>query len=649
MNRWVLAIAVILMTGIAVRADYVIIRVNLAASQQEKGSGEGAGAGVMQPGGLGGMQPGGMQPGGMQPGGRPGFGGRGPGGRGPGGMQPGGMQPGGMQPGGLGGIPGGRRGGRGMEQQQPGGRLGPPAGIPTEPTEEETASTPVYVQAVIEVKHEDLFQSKQTGWAEIRRHQWGKGFVHLYYDAQEIDVWSIGLPTVLQRFETERKKIKEGSPDRAEKLFELAKWALQYGLVDKVPVVMDELAKVDPKYAGVAAFQKLEKDMDRDLKRDDAAVVWKDRLGTFKVAHSKHYTLIHDVPNEARAEEWLKRLEQNYRGFFYWFALHAKPLPLPDRRLVAVLVESPDAFERQHKDIFDGIEMVADGFYDPRENLAVFSASRLDEGYDKLRSIVKVTCESYRWDENDLLQSKGTKRDLLLKLQHARAQTLTLLKKAMEDEAERATVTHEGTRQLLEAVGLVPRSIELPRWIDFGMPSFFETPKGSFWPGVGAPSQLYLAKFKRMRKERNHPEVLRKVVSDWYFHQASQDPSKEKDWMTTARTMSWALTYFLVNKKQEELLRYYQELRNLPRDLEFDEDVLLGVFARAFGLADSSKPNELDENKLAILAEQWYTFMGGLPLEIEEKVRAGPSNIGGGVIRPEAVPPGAGRPGPGGG
>jgi hypothetical protein len=374
--------------------------------------------------------------------------------------------------------------------------------------------------------------------------------------------------------------------------------------------------------------------------------VWKDRLGEFRVKHSKHYTLIHDVANEARAEEWLKRLEQNYRGFFYWFVLNSKPLPLPNRRLVAVLVENPDAFERQHKDIFDDVEMVADGFYDHRDNLAIFSASRLDQPYTALKTIVKGILERGKWDENDLLVGKR-KRGVLLN-EYARAATLVLLKKALEDESERASISHEGTRQLLAAVGLAPRSIELPRWIDFGMASFFETPKGSFWTTIGGPNQLYLAEFKKRNRTRKldkiASEALKKVVTDWFFHQVKSGPTHDKDLMT-ARMSAWALTYFLANKKSDELLRYYQELRGLPRDLAFDEEVLLGIFARAFGLSDPTKPNELDANKLAILADQWYRYIRDeVTLEAEESLNA----ISGAPTKPPAATPpaGSGRPGP---
>src|SRR5262249_25948052 len=149
------------------------------------------------------------------------------------------------------------------------------------------------------------YSSKSSGWWEIRRHPWGKGSVLVPYLPPEIATGRDTTPTVLQRYETRRKKeLKEGASDKAEKLLELAKWALQHGLVDKVPALMEELAKEDAKNPAVAVFQKVKGDIGRRLNRDDPVLAWaKDKLSQFKAKQSEHYTLIYDVPNEARAQQ----------------------------------------------------------------------------------------------------------------------------------------------------------------------------------------------------------------------------------------------------------------------------------------------------------------------------------------------------------
>src|SRR5207253_9485543 len=121
------------------------------------------------------------------------------------------------------------------------------------------------------------------------------------------------------------------------------------------------------------------------------------------------------------------------------------------------------------------------------ENLSIFSARRLDEGYDAL---VKLS---------DPLWAGGYNRDEVLKgvnkgvpfrtplSKQIEAQAMALLLKVMERDGERASVTHDGRRQLLYAAGLLPHNVAAPEWIQFGMGSFFETPLGSPWITTGAP------------------------------------------------------------------------------------------------------------------------------------------------------------------
>src|SRR5262249_43004889 len=147
----------------------------------------------------------------------------------------------------------------------------------------------------------------------------------------------------------------------------------------------------------------------------------------------------------------------------------------------------------------------------------------------------------------DLLKGKGLRMGPLYFNESAKAQTLTLVLKAMEEDGQRATVSHEGTRQLIAGLGLLPRSVEAPQWIDFGVASLFECPKGSYWPGTGAPSMPYLVNFKlwdsTKKLEKNPAEALKSVVTDRYFYKIKESANKENA-EAKARTMTWALVYF---------------------------------------------------------------------------------------------------------
>jgi hypothetical protein len=633
MRHWALAIAALLGGAVGLlHADYVVIKINLATAKDKEDTQEN------QPGavpGMPGMLPGGRgMPGGpgmpAMPGMRPGMGPRGPGGFGPGQMPfPGGRGGpgfgGGPAYGSGPGVPGGGRmpnpglrGGPGM----PGGPGSPSAlmrGIfSSQAEEDEPDSAPLFVGAVIEVEHKNV-KPLMSGRYHIK-HKWGETNLYL---GDEVEWTIIKVDTVAQKYEYKRKHIRNSDSNRAEEFLDLADWCLAHGLFDKVPGLMDEVAKLDPKQPGVLAYQKVRTALERPISQVDTAIRWREKLGEFKTKNSKHYTLLYDGPGDRQADSVLHLLERNYEGFFSWFALRGKALSLPDHRLVAVLVDNPEAFQKMHKDIFDEAPMIEDGFYERRENLAILSAHRLDEGYDALMKAVKNIWDVTHLSEEELLKGKGLGVAVYYN-ESAKAQTLTLVRKAMEEEGERAAVTLEGTRQLIDALGLLPRSVEAPQWIDLGMANCFVTPKGSYWSGTGSPNLMYLVNFKLWdhdkKLDKNPTEALKAVVTDRYFHQIKNSKNKANA-QAKARTMSWALVYFLAHKKREGLLRYYQELAQEPRDLDLDEDVLLNCFARAFGLVDPKKPDEVDETALNKLAAAWYTFMRDTPLEIDQNLQ----------------------------
>jgi len=608
----------------------------------------------------GGQRPGmGSPPPGMGdgPGGGMGLGAPGAGGQFPGGGQPGSAFPG-ILPGGPGGAAG-MQGGAGAMGDGPGGMNMPGmmGGFGGEQDVEEPESSPFFVECTIEL--DSRFNQKEKGWRrgwnlhesldrsnplgpKIYRlelkHKYGDTSIYLPSDtkaskglgsttiltSKEIQIVHIKYPTVEEQYERERKVLEKETTPQA--LLQLAEWCLSHGLVDEVPKYMDQLAQKEPKNPSAVAYKKVVADFNRALNKDDGSAAWRERLGDdFKVKQNKHYTLLYDVQADVAADERLSRLENNYKSFYYWFALRGKALPQPERRLLAVLVESQDAFDHQHQDIFDNAPMTLDGFYVPRENIAVFSMRRQDDAYNGLEKIAQPLWQTY--DKKRLLAGKW--KSGLSARETAQAQTIALLLQAMEDEGERTTIGHEGTRQLIRAIGLVPRNVKLPHWVDFGLASFFETPKGALWSGTGAPSWNYLVRYKSWSsppKKLEKPEDgLKRTVTDQYFHEAQEakdDKEREKA-EVKAHTMSWALVYYLAREKRDGVLRYLEEIANLPRDLELDDEVLLGCFARAFDLVDVSKvdpmkPSQVDMGKLQQLANQWSRYLGNTNLEVTD-------------------------------
>ncbi len=545
--------------------------------------GAGGASGTVPPGAMGGI-PGGM--GGGVPGGMGGV---------PGGM--GGMRP----PGGMVGPPGGFGGAGGM--QPPGGMVGPPGGfggaggmqpppgmaggfgltggfglmggVVKQPEEH---LTPLYALAIVEVEK----VKKYPGGTIHVTHKWGSSFI--VPKAQENHVYSLRFssPSIKARHAKQLEVLHPAKPT-AEGLRELAEWELKHDLLDDFVKTMEDLAKLDPKHESVIAFQQVQQDMAKPITKPDVSDFWRSRIGdNYRVERLEHYSLLHNMEADrgAPVQGRLNRLENNYRAFFYWFALQGKALKVPDQRLVAVLVKHGDEFKRQQQ-IFDSLPSVADGFLARRDNLAVFSLERTDAASEALEQNTKVTWQKLTTTRDDSLKHwpRGARGERLDDAFGREIQTIALLERALEDDAEIASVTHEGTRQLLAATNELPRNVAVPEWLQFGWASFFETPKGSPWMTVGSPSSTllpeynylsqYKAAFQAGKLEKQRVAMLEKVVTDAYFREYAANPKSEEA-RVKARTLSWALTYFLANKKLDGLRRYHEELKKLPRDLEFD-------------------------------------------------------------------------------
>jgi hypothetical protein len=663
MQRWLMAAVIFAAAGSAARADYFIIKVNLASTKDKKqedpnsklteqagGSGLMPGAGALGTPGFG--NPG--VPGGGAFGARGGMGGKGVGGggmTGPGGLgggdaggpgqlggtmgagalgQRGGPgagafgQRGGLGAGGLGqrgsagfGIQGGlgMRGGPGMGAGALGGMasgMKGPAGSNNIMNQmlgddEDKDSNPLFIGAIIEARHEDV-KLLSSGRYKVK-HKWGETRLFIDNNDKEIEIVHVPIYTVAQQYAKEKTRLKG---------VDLALWALAHGLYDEVPKIMAELAQSEPKNPAVQVFQKVEAALAKEPKADDPSLKWRDKLGDFKDERSKHYVLCYDGHRPNQVQQRLARLENNLRGFYYWFALHGKALPMPEKRLVAVLIDDKDSFISKHKEIFDDDELVADGFFDRHENIAVYSAYRLDPAYEALDKITGPMWKRMNANASDLL--KGKSAPGLAANENAYAQTLTLLQKAMQDESELNSVSYEGTRQLLDAVGFMPKGIELPKWIDFGLASYFEVAKGAFWPGTGSQNQAYVAQFQiwNENKKLDKPaDALLGVVTDKYFRRVAEAKNKENS-ENKARTLAWSLIYFLAQKKLDGLVNYCAELRQLPRDLQLNEGVLALAFARGFGLCEAGNPDKIDQNKFNTLANEWFAFSNHTVLEVAE-------------------------------
>jgi len=423
-----------------------------------------------------------------------------------------------------------------------------------------------------------------------------------------------------------------------------ARFALEHGLLKEYRDVMLRVKELDPNNPKVKALQKIEAAMAQPITKPDFSGLWKQRLGLRDSRQSEHYVLLYSPgAKDDEIQSRLKSLEDSYRAFFYWFAFNCdkdgdlayvpkgkKDAPLvPEQRQVSLLTGSEDEFNRDHR-VFDNVTLVADGFTTRRDNLTILSRERLDKQYKALNAYTGPQMAEFH--KESLLQDKHTARRAKAMASNARdyylASTYALMLRSLEVDSEIASITHEAPRQLLAAIGLTHRNIVTPEWLQFGMGSFFETGKGAPWGGAGGPNWIYLLDYKERAQHRLSGRMdkpldnLKAVVTDSQFRATGN--GQDEAALRKARTMAWSLTYFLAHRKlgndQFGLIRYYRELARMPRDLEFDANSLLHLFARAFNCLDA-KGEKPDDGKLQQLAEEWNRFIDLTPLEVEEFVK----------------------------
>src|SRR5206468_9225172 len=124
---------------------------------------------------------------------------------------------------------------------------------------------------------------------------------------------------------------------------------------------------------------------------------------------------------------------------------------------------------------------VADGFFAKRENVAVLSMQPLDSHYYLLEK-----ASSALWDaqfsrskvllgksEFDGVPPAEQGSSAAAQIKRANARGWAMMLKVLENDSEVASISHAVARQLVYATGMLPRNVNAPEWLQFGLGSFF--------------------------------------------------------------------------------------------------------------------------------------------------------------------------------
>ncbi len=676
MKRGLGVLAALLLWAGAGWAEYVVIRVNLNASETgptepggprftpppidtgtNTGSPDGAtgspdgGGGGRAPRGTGRQNPeeqqkmqeqmrqrmgemmGRMSGGGGGPGGPSGFGGPGSYGRQ---FMGGGMMPPGQSA---------KGGGAGFMAPPPG--VG--AGAPEEAKPVELK--PAWFLVVVEA---DSVTTNKDGLYVVV-HKWGKTTIAPQIGNISVKVDIIDrrqVPALDQRLQRRKTKLLEEEGGAAELSLagqlKLADWMLQHWnlptderflMRGEFEKLIDVLKTKDAKNPKVQALLATREQLKQELPSPEAELSRLKQLvgdGKHRAARGDHYAVLHQPRDERAAYTEITRLEHLYAGYFYWFALQGKPLAPPKEKLMAVLAGNLPEFVQLH-DLFDNLPLVADGFYSRFDNVAVFAATRGDAAFLRFQGMVS-NLDKQNLELGRLLRNEPMKSHDESLVTYGR--TLALAFRAAQEEGDVATVSHEAVQQLAVATGVFPAKVHTPLSVKFGLGSFFETPKSdglinamSYWSGIGAPSWSYLPIFKKLMEaetskthefalaeskvKKIEPISILNVITDRDLNAVEKGNAQEQTALFyKSRAEAWALNYFLAKQRLDQLLKFYAELGRLPRDMELTDEVVIRAFARAFDLTDAKDPSKVDAAKLAKLEAAWREFMKYEELEL---------------------------------
>ena len=328
--------------------------------------------------------------------------------------------------------------------------------------------------------------------------------------------------------------------------------------------LVTQFDKSDSLPADVAAFIKGYKELkakwNDPLANNPAADTWKAKLGTDAAVYadgSPHYALVHFTADPLSgavgdaAVRTAEALERNLKCFYLWHLREGFALKLPAKKLVVVLAKTGGQLAKL-RDGLDGLPAVADAFYSPQHNLTVLSPERTDPLGRSFAAIAAAKTEGY--DREGLLKGvhPPLKQDQAPE-DIAVASTYALVKKAVDEEVVSAAVSREASRQLFVSLGVLPRHVRMPKWVEYGMGSLPHHPKGGgveevakdtpgvvvgLFTGHGAANYELLNRFRQLYPAKNHEgkenkalkpaEVLSNVLTDAYFDAAVKgiDPDR---------------------------------------------------------------------------------------------------------------------------
>ena len=416
----------------------------------------------------------------------------------------------------------------------------------------------------------------------------------MYFDIRESEIKKV--PTVQEQF---NKQLGKAGAD-PEKRYAAAQWALRHGLLNAFYQAVDKTLEADPNHARANMVKKLKAKMDEpiaDSSKQEKEL--RDMVGRpdMKIKLSKHFILMHDTSDKPfanrkipRADERLQLLEQVYESFLLRFYAHGVELEIPKDRLKVCLFSEHQDYLFFATKLDPGLSSAA-GFWSPTTNASVFYDNGTTEDFKQLLELAADLQD--RKKEAQKLRAANAADIVRL------ADTLQFIVGLERENLDVEVVSHETAHQMAGNTGLLPRDVRVPSWVHEGLATYFETPEGANWGGIGAVNSSRLDLYRTLEPDKEHSNIDF-IVGDQIFDYAASHSAKVHGY-----GQAWALTHFLMERHFEEFIAFYRRLGEMPPEVQFSQEVLTSVF------------NECVKKDRRGLDIEWRTYMRGLKTDME--------------------------------
>lgn len=418
-------------------------------------------------------------------------------------------------------------------------------------------------------------------------------FGKIHFDLASTEIKK--APSLLSQF----NRILGRAADNADKRMEAAQWALRHGLLPQFYSAVDKTLEANPKHPRGLLIKQLKAKIDAplgDSAKQEQELRQLVNRPQMKVKKSKHFILLFDTPEtptrgkQTRADERLQLLETVYECFLLRFYAYGVELEIPKERLKVVLFNEHQDYKLFADKQSSGLSS-ASGFWDGETNTSVF----YDNGTSEMHKALKEVSDELQRQKVEAIRTRAPNTASVVRT----ADTISMLVEIEREDSDIEVVSHEATHQMAGNTGLLPRHVRIPTWVHEGLATYFETPDGASWGGIGAVNESRLSLYRALERDREHSN-LNFVVGDQIFDYAGSLGATLHGY-----GQAWALTHFLLERHFDAFLAFYRRLGELPPDTFLSAEIINQIFDEAIGI-----------DRLA-LDQEWRAYMQSLKTDVE--------------------------------